>query len=146
MGYKNSQFFSPRMYRDLLKPVHKRACDWAHSRGLKVHLHSCGDIRPLVPHLVEIGVDMLNPLEVKAGVNPAVLKAEWGDRLAFHGGLDAVLYGRPEELWAEMERLIPIMKAGGGYVISSDHSVPDSVTLQQFGEFVTLAKKLGSYE
>lgn len=146
MGYKNNQFFSLRTYRELLKPVHKRACDWAHSRGLKVHLHSCGDITPLVPELVEIEIDMLNPLEVKAGMNPGHLKTEYGDRLSFHGGLNAVLYNKPEELWAEMEQLLPIMKADGGYVISSDHSVPDSVSLETFREFVKRAKELGSYE
>ena len=55
MGYKLSQFFSLAMYRDLLKPVHQRAIDWAHARGIKAHLHSCGDVRPFVPELVEIG-------------------------------------------------------------------------------------------
>jgi uroporphyrinogen decarboxylase len=145
MGYKLNQFFSVGMYRDLLKPVHRRACDWARARGCKVRLHSCGDIRPLVPELIEIGIDMLNPLEVKAGVDPLALKERYGDKLGFHGGLNAVLYTRPEELWAEMRRVIPGMKQGGGYVASTDHSVPDSVSLRQFQEFVRLAKELGSY-
>jgi len=145
MGYKLNQFFSVGMYRELLKPVHKRACDWAHARGCKVRLHSCGDIRPFVPELIDIGIDMLNPLEVKAGVDPLALKAQYGDRLAFHGGLNAVLYAKPEELWAEMRRVIPGMKKNGGYVASTDHSVPDSVGLEEFREFVRLAKELGSY-
>jgi uroporphyrinogen decarboxylase len=146
MGYKLNQFFSLDMYRELLRPVHKRACDWAHARGCKVRLHSCGDIRPFVPELVEIGVDMLNPLEVKAGVDPLALKARWGDRLAFHGGLNAVLYRTPELLWAEMRRVIPGMKERGGYVASTDHSVPDSVSLPEFKEFIRLAKDLGRYD
>jgi uroporphyrinogen decarboxylase len=146
MGYKLHQFFSLDMYREMLKPVHKRACDWAHARGCKVHLHSCGDIRPFVPELIEIGVDMLNPLEVKAGVDPVELKRQYGKELAFHGGLNAVLYEKPDLLWEEMKKVIPAMKAGGGYVASTDHSVPDSVSLEKFGEFVALAKQLGSYE
>jgi len=145
MGYKENQFFSLAMYRNLLKPVHKRAADWAHARGLKVHLHSCGDIRPFVPDLIDLGIDMLNPLEVKAGMNPAELKRKYGDRLAFHGGLNAVLYGKPGEMETEMRRLIPIMKEKGGYLASSDHSVPDSVSLAQFSEFVRLARELGKY-
>lgn len=145
MGYKQNQFFSLRMYRELLKPVHKRACDWAHARGVKVHLHSCGDINPFVPELIEIGVDMLNPLEVKAGMDPVKLKAEYGSKLAFHGGLNAVLYNEPEKLWAEMRRVIPVMKENGGYLISSDHSVPESVSLEDFRRFVHLAKELGAY-
>ena len=145
MGYKNAQFFSVAMYRSLLKPVHGRAVAWAHERGVKAHLHSCGNINPFVPDLVEIGVDMLNPLEVKAGMNPVELKAKYGDRLAFHGGLNAVLYNEPERLWEEMRRVIPIMKENGGYLISSDHSVPETVSLEDFRAFVDLAKELGKY-
>lgn len=145
MGYKGRPFFSREMYRELLKPVHKRAVDWAHSKGMKARLHSCGDIRTLIPDLVEIGIEMLNPIEVKAGMDPLALKRQYGDRLAFHGGLNAVLFDRPDELWPEMKRVIPAMKQGGGYWISSDHSVPQSVSLETFREFVRLAKQLGSY-
>ena len=55
MGYKGTQFFSLDMYRNLLKPVHKRACDWAHAKGIKAHLHSCGNIGRLVPDLIDAG-------------------------------------------------------------------------------------------
>jgi uroporphyrinogen decarboxylase len=112
---------------------------------MKVRLHSCGDVNPLVTAFIDWGVDMLNPLEVKAGMDPLALKAAYGDRLAFHGGLNAVLYERPEEMWDEMRRVIPAMREGGGFVIASDHSVPDSVSLAEFAEFVRLAKELGSY-
>jgi uroporphyrinogen decarboxylase len=146
MGYKGTQFFSLRTYRELLKPVHKRAIDWAHAKGIKTRLHSCGNINRFVPELIEIGLDMLNPLEVKAGMNPVPLKQQYGDKLAFNGGLNAVLYTEPERLWAEMQQVIPAMKKDGGYIISSDHSVPDSVSLETFRCFVDLAKRLGSYE
>ncbi|MCX7591700.1 MAG: hypothetical protein N2255_08740 [Kiritimatiellae bacterium] len=145
MGYKLHQFFSLTMYRELLKPVHKRACDWAKAKGVKVRMHSCGDVRPFVPELIEIGVDMLNPLEVKAGMDPVALKRQFGRQLAFQGGLNAVLYEKPEQLWEEMGRVIPAMKQGGGYIASTDHSVPDSVSLEEFREFVRLAKELGKY-
>lgn len=145
MGYKGKPFFSLEMYRELLKPVHKRAVDWAHSKGMKARLHSCGDIRTLIPDLIEIGIEMLNPIEVKAGMDPIELKRQYGDRLAFHGGLNAVLYDYPEKMWAEMRRVIPIMKQGGGYFIGSDHSVPQSVSLETFKEFVRLAKQLAAY-
>lgn len=145
MGFKLNQFFSIGMYRELLKPVQKRACDWAHSHGMKVELHSCGDIRPFVPELIEIGVDMLNPIEVKAGMDPVALKRQYGDRLAFHGGINAALYPQPEKLYAEMRAVIPQMKKNGGYVISTDHSVPDCVSLEDFRRFVALAKELAAY-
>ena len=145
MGYKYHTFFSLETYREILKPVHKRAIDWAHAKGIKAHLHSCGDIHTFVPELLEIGLDALNPLEVKAGMNPAELKAEFGDRLVLHGGINAVLYDQPEALEAEMRRVVPVLKEGGGYIFSSDHSVPSSVSLPAFRQIVELAKELGSY-
>ncbi len=146
MGYKHNQFFSVRTYRNLLKPVHKRAVDWAHAKGIKAHLHSCGDIRPFVPELVEIGVDALNPLEVKAGMDPIDLKRRYGDRLVLHGGINAVLYDDIDALETEMRRVIPTVKLNGGYIFSSDHSVPSSVSLPSFRRLVQLARELGSYE
>lgn len=145
MGYKGTQFFSLDMYRELVKPAHKRACDWAKAHGIKTRLHSCGNIAPLIPELIEIGLDALNPLEVKAGLDPVALKAQYGDRLTFQGGLNAVLYAKPETLWNEMRRIVPVMKKGGGYIIGSDHSVPETVSFAEFQQFVDLARELGAY-
>jgi uroporphyrinogen decarboxylase len=145
MGYKGSPFFSPTMYRELLKPYHKRAADWAHEHGAVVELHSCGYIQPLVPDLVEIGIDCLNPLEVKAGMDPGYLKKTFGDKLAFHGGINAQLWNQPELVCAEMERLIPMLKEGGGYIFASDHSIPNSVSLENMKTISDLAHKLGKY-
>jgi uroporphyrinogen decarboxylase len=145
MGYKGSQFFSADTYGDLLQPVHEKAAYWAHYRGIKTHLHSCGDVNPLIPHLIEAGIDCLNPLEVKAGMDPVALKRRYGDQLAFHGGINAVLWDQPEAIEAEMREVIPVMKEGGGYIFSSDHSVPDAVSLEDFRRITDLAKELGAY-
>jgi uroporphyrinogen decarboxylase len=145
MGYKGTQFFSLRMYRELVKPYHQRAIAWAHAKGIKAHLHSCGNINPFVPELIGIGLDALNPLEVKAGMDPVALKQQFGDKLVFHGGINAVLWDQPEQIAAEMERVVPAMKERGGYIFSSDHSVPSSVSLEDFRRITTLAKQLGSY-
>lgn len=145
MGFKHSQFFSVKTYRELLKPFHARAAAWAHAHGARVHLHSCGDVNPFIPELLEIGVDALNPLEVKAGMDPVALKARYGDRLVLHGGINAVLWDRRDAIEAEMRRVVPVMKQGGGYVFSSDHSIPNSVSLEDFRGIVALAKELGRY-
>ena len=145
MGYKHNQFFSLRTYRKLLKPIHKRAADWAHAKGVKVRLHSCGDVNPFIPELLEIGVDGLNPLEVKAGMDPIHIKETFGDKLLLHGGINAVLWDDKERIEAEMRRVIPVVKANGGYIFSSDHSVPSSVSLENFRYIVNLAKELGAY-
>ena len=145
MGYKGSSFFSPATYRELLKPFHKKAVDWAHERGLVTELHSCGYIEQLLPEIIETGVDAINPLEIKAGMDPVRLKSKWGDKLAFHGGINAQIWDNPELIRAEMERIIPVMKEGSGYIFGSDHSIPSSVSLENMKQIVALAKELGKY-
>ena len=146
MGYKQAQFFSVSMYRELLKPVHKRLVDYAHSKGVKACLHSCGDINPLLPELIDIGVDALNPLEVKAGMNPYEIKKKYGDKLMLHGGIDALLLNKgADEFIGEMERLIPHMKENGGYIFGTDHSIPSCVGYEDFKRILSRAKELGSY-
>ena len=73
MGYKGTTFFSPATYRQMVQPFHKAAVDWAHSKGIYARLHSCGNIMSLVPDIVATGMDALNPLEVKAGMDPLQL-------------------------------------------------------------------------
>ena len=145
MGYKGTPFFSPECYRTLLKPFHKKAVDWAHERGLVTELHSCGFIEPLLPDIIDTGVEMLNPLEIKAGMDPFKLKTLYGDKLAFHGGINAQLWDNIELVKAEMERIIPAMKEGGGYVFASDHSIPNSVSFENMKQIAELAHKLGKY-
>ncbi|HET6384271.1 MAG TPA: uroporphyrinogen decarboxylase family protein [Armatimonadota bacterium] len=145
MGYKENQFFSLQTYRDLLKPVQRRAVEWAHARGVKAHLHSCGNIEPFIPELVEIGIDALNPLEVKSGLDPVKIKRQFGDRLVLHGGINAVLWDDVDAIEAEMRKTVPALKEAGGYIFSSDHSVPSAVSLENFRRITDLARELGSY-
>ena len=145
MGYKGTPFFSTPMYRELLKPYHKKAADWAHERGMVVEMHSCGYIEPLIPDIIDVGIDMLNPLEVKAGMDPLKLKKLYGDKLAFRGGINAQLWDDIDKIKAEMERVIPVMKEGGGYVFASDHSIPSSVSYENMKQIAELAHKLGKY-
>ncbi len=145
MGYKNTQFFSLAMYRELLKPFHQRAIDWAHAHGCVARLHSCGDIMPLVPELVSMGLDALNPLEVKAGMRPEELKRQFGDKLVFHGGFNVIEWDKPEIILPEIERLVPILKENGGYIFASDHSIPPHVSLEDFTRIIETVKRVGSY-
>ncbi len=145
MGYKGAPFFSPSAYRELLKPYHKKVVDWAHERGMVTELHSCGFIEPLLPDIIETGVEMLNPLEVKAGMDPFKLKQLYGNQLAFHGGINAQIWDDIELVKAEMERIIPVLKEGGGYVFASDHSIPNSVSFENMTEIAKLAHRLGKY-
>jgi len=145
MGYKFNQFFSVNTYREFLKPYHQRAIEWAHAKGIKAILHSCGDVNPFVPELVGIGLDGLNPLEVKAGMDPVHIKKTFGDKLVLFGGINAVKWDKPDEIKDEMSRVVPELKKQGGYIFSSDHSIPSAVSLQDFKDIIALAKELGSY-
>ncbi len=145
MGYKGTTFFSNEMYREMLKPVHKRAIDWAHNHGIYAHLHSCGNIMTRIDDLMEIGLDALNPLEVKAGMEPLTLKEKYGDKLVLHGGVNAVLWDDKGAIIEEIRRVIPALKEKGGYIFSSDHSVPNSVSLENFKAIVDEIKIVGKY-
>lgn len=145
MGYKGSAFFSADTYRYFLKPAHKRLTEWAHSKKIKAHLHSCGNVMALVPDLIDLGIDGLNPLEIKAGMDPAELKKTYGDRLLLHGGINAMLWHDFDAIENEIKKLLPLVMQNGGYIFSSDHSVPCDVSLENFKNITELAKKLGSY-
>lgn len=145
LGYKGTTFFSVDMYRELLKPVHKKAIDWAHKKGIKACMHSCGQITGFIPDFIDIGLDCLNPLEVKAGVDPVAVKKQYGDKLVLHGGANAALFHDREAFEAQMREIFPAMKENGGYIFSSDHSVPPQVSLEDYRHIVELAKELGKY-
>lgn len=145
MGYKGTTFFSPQLYREMVQPFQRKAVEWAHNKNVYAHLHSCGDVMTLVPDILDTGVDALNPLEVKAGMDPIELKKKYGDRLVLHGGINAVLWDDADAVISEIDRLIPVLKQNGGYIFSSDHSIPNSVTLENFKKIVAEVKRVGSY-
>ena len=108
-------------------------------------MHSCGNINALIPDIIDAGVDALNPLEVKAGMDAIALKRQYGDALVLHGGINAVLWSDQHQIVDEINRLVPILKENGGYIFSSDHSIPNDVSLENFQEIVSAVKKAGQY-
>ncbi len=147
MGYRNASLFSPHTYRNLLFPLHKRICDFFHSKGLPVLLHSCGRVSELVPQLIEAGFDCLQPLESKAGMDLIQLKKDFGERLCFMGGIDARAMSHPDPsvIEEEIRTKIPFAMKGGGYIYHSDHSVPDDVSFEQYKRVIELVLKYGTY-
>ncbi len=126
-----SLLISPEMWRAEVRPHHARIVDLAHSRGIPVMYHCDGAIHPLIPELIELGIDVLNPIQPDAGgMDPRRLKDEFGDRLAFHGGVDIVNTlprGTPAEVAEEVRRCVEILGEGGGYVLASSHHIqPDT--------------------
>ncbi len=146
MGYKHSQFFSLNTYRQHLKPIHQQAIDWAHAKGIKAMLHSCGDIHPFVPDLVEMGLDYLNPIEVKAGLDPIAIKDEFGKDLVLHGGINALTWADVDKMEETVREVVPKMMEGGGYIFATDHSTPSNVGLEDFRRIIAVVKDVGSYK
>ena len=145
MGYKGTTFFSPAMYRQMVKPFHAKAAKFAHDKGIYARLHSCGNIMTLVPDILDAGIDALNPLEVKAGVDAKKLKQEFGDKLVLHGGINAVNWKNPDAIIEEINEKVPVLKENGGYIFSSDHSIPNDVSLENLKLIVEEAKRVGRY-
>ena len=145
MGYRNGLLFSLDTYRKVIKPAQKRFIEWAHDRGVKAMLHSCGNIMDLVPDLVEIGLDALNPLEQKAGMDCFELKRKWGDKLVLEGGIDVRLMTDGQAIEDEIRTKLDVLKQSGGYIFHSDHSVPENVSFADYCRIMELARYYGKY-
>lgn len=145
MGYKNTPFFSNEMYRSLLQKYHKKAVAWAHDHGIYARLHSCGDIMPLLPDIKDTGIDALNPIEIKAGMDVFKIKQDYGDRLVLHGGINAVLWDDKEAIVEAIRQAVPVLKENGGYIFASDHSIPNSVSLENMQSIINTVKEAGKY-
>ncbi len=132
MSSQAGPMFSPEVYRELVKPRHKRMLDTVRACGeAKIMFHSCGAIQSLIDDLIEIGSDAINPVQVNAkGMEPAKLKEEFGDRVAFWGAIDTqklLPFGTADEVRAETRRIIEVLGKGGGYVLNSVHNIQSEV-------------------
>ncbi len=133
LGTQEQLMISPRMYRRILKPIHADYIAFIKARTkAKVFFHTDGDVFDLIDDFVEIGVDILNPIQTAAGkmANLAELKRRYGKNLVFCGAIDTqriLPYGTPEQVRAEVQRVIEILGPGGGYLLSSVHTIMDEV-------------------
>lgn len=145
MGFKNRPFMSPAMYAEIMQPGHAKLFDFAHSLGCKVIVHSCGYVEPLVPGLIEAGMDCLQAMEVKAGMDLPTLFARFGDRIAFFGGIDVrtLIANDRAAIDAELIRKIPpVIKGGGGYILHTDHSEPPEIDYETMWYFINRGREI----
>lgn len=133
-GTQNGLMMSPPMWRDFFAPHLKTLADMAHSEGIRVFLHCCGSSREIIPDLIELGIDILNPIQPQAkGMNPRDLKAHFGSRLCFHGGVDTqktLPYGTVNEVKAEVIDRLTLFGREGGYILAPVHTVEPDVPLE----------------
>jgi uroporphyrinogen decarboxylase len=151
LGTQESLLMSPAMYRSILKPVHADYIDFIKQRTeAALFFHTDGDVFPLIDDFVEMGVDILNPIQTSAGkmANLAELKFRWGDQLTFCGAIDThriLPTGTPEEVRDEVRRVIEILGPGGGYMVSSVHTVMDDVPPENILAMVDAVEEFGKY-
>lgn len=123
-GGQTGPLISDKIFRRFFLPHLKRLIDLGHDYGLKVLMHCCGGFVPLIPAMIESGLDGLQALQPTCrGMNPVDLKTEFGDKIVLMGGVDTQLLieGTPDQARAETRKVIDIMKPGGGYICSPSH-------------------------
>jgi uroporphyrinogen decarboxylase len=133
LGTQDGCMFDPEtIYPNYLKPRHRRMVETVKSKTkAKVCFHCCGSAYHFIDHLIDIGVDALNPVQVTArNMEPERLKADFGDRICFWGGINTqriLPFGTAEEVAAETRRVIDILGRGGGYILNSVHNIQAEV-------------------
>lgn len=147
MGFKGKPFISPDMYMEIINPGHVRTFGFAHSMNLPVIVHSCGYVEPLISGLLHAGMDCLQVIEVKAGMDLLKIYKDYGDVLSLMGGIDVrALYSNDKNIIdRELLSKIPIVKEKFGYTLHSDHSIPVTVDYDSYRYFVDRALELGTY-
>jgi len=136
VGGQEAMMMSPILWRELLKPRLASIITAIKTErpGVLLAYHSCGAIRPIIGDLIEIGVDVLNPIQpLCPGMNPLELKQEFGSELAFMGGLDTqelLIYATAEEVYRQTRSLIEGMSTGGGYIMAASHTIQPDTPLE----------------
>jgi len=141
-GTQLDLIMSPDTWENMIRPGEQREYDLVHSFGKDVWVHSCGCIEKAIPSLIEMGLDVLNPVQPEC-MDLAGLKKNYGDRLSFWGGIStqkALPYGTPEEVKAETRRVRDLMSKGGGYILSPAQELQDDVPIENVLALIDVAK------
>lgn len=150
-GTQRCEFIAPDLWAEMMKPHYRKLCDWVHANtSFKTFLHSCGSIPRLIPHWIEAGVDILNPVQTSAaGMDPRRLKSEFGRKLVFWGGgcdTQSVLPdGTPQEVREHVKENVEIFAPGGGYVFTQVHNIQAKVPPKNVEAMLDAAYEFGVY-
>jgi uroporphyrinogen decarboxylase len=151
LGTQVGPMVSPEVYRKLIKPAQRKV--WQFIKGKTeafLFLHSCGSIRKLIPDFIELGVDILNPVQAAAkDMDPKELKSEFGSDLSFWGGgcdtQGTLAFGTPEDVEEQVKRRISALAPGGGYVFNQIHNIQPQVPPENIVRMFEAALKFGGY-
>lgn len=151
LGSQDATLMSPETYRRLIKPHEAELLSAIHEHSrAKVFFHSCGNIHAVIGDLIEIGVDLLNPVQVSAGPmrDTAQLKRDFGKRLSFCGAIDTrnvLPNGTPDDVRAEVRRRIRDLAPGGGYIASAVHCIQPDVPPVNVVTMCEAVREFGKY-
>ncbi|MCP3990052.1 MAG: hypothetical protein GY724_13330 [Actinomycetia bacterium] len=151
LGTQESLLMSPDMYRRVLKPIHADWIEFIKARtDAKLFFHTDGDVFPLIDDFVEMGIDILNPIQTSAGgmSDLAALRDRYGSKITFCGAIDTqriLPSGTPDQVRAEVRRVIDILGPGGGYLVSSVHTVMNDVSAENILAMVDAVEEHGRY-
>ncbi len=150
-GTQNGCFISPRAYRGLFQPFHRRVNDWIHTHtAWKSFIHSCGSIIQLMPDMVDAGFDVFNPVQCSAAnMDPQTLKERFGERVTFWGGgvdtQKTLPFGTPQEVRDEVCGRIKTFGPGGGFVFNTVHNVQARVPVENMLAMYNAVRDYGAY-
>ena len=149
LATQENLMFPPDTYRKMLKPLHKKFFEFIKTKTkAKIFFHSCGNVAPLIGDLSEIGVDIINPVQVSALGDIAKLKSMFGERVVFWGGIDTqkvLPHGSVAEVEAEVRYRISDLAPRGGFVLASVHNMQPDVPPQNIIAMAKATKKFGNY-
>ena len=148
VAFQDGPMMSMELYRKMVKPYHARVFSYIKSRSsAKILYHTCGSVAHLIPDLIELGVDALNPIQVSAkGMDTKTLKREFGKDICFWGGIDTqrvLPFGSPADVAAEAKRRIEDLGPGGGYVLCAVHNIQADVSPENICAMYDAAREYG---
>ncbi len=142
-GTQRDLIMSPQTWEDLIRPGEQKEYDLVHAYGKHVWVHSCGKIDKIIPSLVEMGLDVLNPVQPEA-MDLAELKSRFGAKLSFWGGISTqqtLPNGTPDEVRQEARRVRDLMSKGGGYIFGPSQSIQGDVPANNIVALIETAKE-----
>lgn len=141
-GSQVDLLMSPDTWQNMIRPGEQREYDLVHAHGKDVWVHSCGCVTKVIPSLIEMGLDVLNPVQPEC-MDLEMLKREFGDRLSFWGGIStqqALPYGTPDEVRAETRRVRDLMSRNGGYILAPAQELQDDVPIENIMALIDVAR------
>ena len=146
-GSQRGPLISPDWYREMIKPFHRKMCDWIHrNTSWKIFMHCCGGIRPLLDDFTDAGFDIISPVQTNAeGMDAQGLKDNFGDRIVFWGGgvetQNTLPFGTPEEVYNEVTERIHIFNKGGGFVFNAIHNIQPNTPVENILAMIEAIKE-----